>query len=66
MTLERDARRIVAAPILYLRGVLLEDVDTGGYGLSLEQACAALSFLFLLGLVLLVFAPETKGRELPE
>jgi hypothetical protein len=31
-----------------------------------EQSAAGLSLLFLVGIVLLAFAPETKGSELPE
>ena len=34
--------------------------------ISLAHSAAILSFLFLLGVVVLLFAPETKGQELPE
>ena len=37
-----------------------------GLGLSLESTASILSLLFLLGVVTLLFAPETKGQELPE
>ncbi|MBW3538688.1 MAG: MFS transporter [Planctomycetes bacterium] len=53
--------RILAAPILFLSGWMQRD-----WGFSLENAAALLSLLFLAGAVLLVFAPETRGRELPE
>lgn len=35
-------------------------------GLSFENAASLLSLLFLAGIVLLVWAPETKGTELPQ
>lgn len=35
-------------------------------GLSFENAASLLSLLFLAGIVLLAWAPETKGTELPE
>ena len=31
-----------------------------------RKAATALSFIFVLGLVTLIWAPETKGRPLPE
>ena len=31
-----------------------------------ERACAAISFVYLLGMVLIWFAPETKGKPLPD
>ena len=34
--------------------------------LPLPQAISVLGFLFLLGLVVLIFLPETKGKDLPE
>jgi len=52
--------RILAAPVLFLSGWMQKD-----WGYSLEQAASILGLLFLVGIVLLVFAPETKGRELP-
>jgi hypothetical protein len=33
---------------------------------SYPQACSALSFIYLLGLVIIAFAPETRGKPLPE
>lgn len=58
--------RILAAPILFLSGTLRETEERGGYGFSLEDAASLLCTLFLAGVVALIFAPETKGRELPE
>ena len=52
--------RLLAAPILFLSAAIKgPDVD-------LRLAVCLLSLLFSLGLVLLVFLPETKGRPLPE
>src|SRR5262249_18583618 len=53
--------RVVAAPMLFASGWLQRD-----WGLTLEGAASLLSLLFLLGLVVLLFAPETRGSELPE
>lgn len=53
--------RIFAAPILVLRGLMQQN-----WGLSMPDAASALSLLFLVGAFLLLFAPETKGCELPE
>jgi MFS family permease len=54
--------RFLAASILILRGWMRND---DGLGLSLESTASILSLLFLIGIVALVFAPETKDRELP-
>ena len=53
--------RIIAAPMLWLSGML-----KGAPGMDLRQAVVILSSLFLVGLVLLIFLPETKDRPLPE
>lgn len=53
--------RILAAPILFLAGWMQKD-----WGYTMSQACSLLSLLFLGGVVLLLFAPETRGQELPE
>ncbi len=54
--------RVLAAPILVARGWLQ---SPQGASLSLRGAASLLSLLFLLGMVLLAAAPETRGRELP-
>jgi MFS family permease len=51
--------RVLGAVILLVRGTL-------GSALGLRWAVVAMSGLFWVGLLVLVFAPETKGRELPE
>lgn len=53
--------RLVAAPILWFSGVL-----KGMPGMDLRHAILLLSTLFLAGLVLLLFLPETRGEPLPE
>src|SRR5688572_18762140 len=53
--------RLVAAPILWLSGML-----KGLPGMDLRYAVMILSSLFVLGLVLLLFLPETRGKPLPE
>ena len=53
--------RIVAAPMLILSGVV-KAMD----GLDTKQALSLLASTFLLGLVVVMFMPETKGQDLPE
>jgi predicted MFS family arabinose efflux permease len=59
--------RILAAPILALSGWM--QTKLVGLGMTkaaaLSNAAALLSLLFALGVVLLWFAPETKGQDLP-
>ena len=52
--------RLFAAPILIIKGWLMNN-----QGYSAAEAASLLSLLFLLGILLLPFAPETKGRDLP-
>jgi MFS family permease len=52
--------RIIAAPILVLAGWMQKDA-----GYTLEQTVTILSSLYLIGSVVLFFAPETKNKELP-
>lgn len=51
--------RVLGALILLVRGGL-------GERIGLRWAVVALSGLFWIGLLLLIVAPETKGRDLPE
>jgi MFS family permease len=53
--------RLFAASILVLSGELKSRP-----GMSLQLAVSILGTLFLLGLVILLFLPETKGQPLPE
>ncbi|MFQ5732866.1 MAG: MFS transporter [Planctomycetaceae bacterium] len=58
--------RILAAPILLLSGKMRDVPAKGGFGYSMEDAASVLCLLFLAGVLALVFAPETRGRTLPE
>ena len=53
--------RVTAVPVLLLSGWLKSDA-----GLDLRVAMAGLASLFLVGIVLALMLPETKGKELPE
>jgi len=53
--------RIIAAPILFTAGWMQHD-----WGYSLRDTASLLSVLFLVGVAVLFFAPETRGTELPE
>lgn len=59
--------RLAAAPILLLNGWLQRDgLHWGGLAIEpigLARACLLLSSLYLLGLVVLAFAPETRVRQ---
>jgi MFS family permease len=52
--------RILASAGPFLTGLLVTAL--GGFG----QAASAIALIYLLGLLILPFAPETKGRPLPE
>jgi hypothetical protein len=52
---------LLAAPILWLAGML-----KGLPGMDVRHAVMILSSLFLAGLVVLIFLPETKGQPLPD
>ena len=52
--------RLIAAGVLLINGYLKKA------GVSFENAATLVSLLFLVGIALLIFAPETKGTELPE
>lgn len=53
--------RLLAAPMLVANGWIQHR-----FGVTMENACLWLSGLFFIGIAVLAFAPETKGRELPE
>jgi len=53
--------RVLAAPILLLSGWM-----QSRWSWSLDNAASVLSLIFLAGILLLLVAPETRGRELPE
>ncbi|PQO26345.1 MFS transporter [Blastopirellula marina] len=51
--------RVVAVPVLLAAGALKSEID-------LRLAVSLLALLFLVGVVIMLFLPETKGQELPE
>ena len=52
---------MAAVPVLVLSGWLQKE-----RGLGVEASAALLSLLFLPGALLLLAAPETRGRDLPD
>jgi MFS family permease len=62
--------RFVAATGSWLTGMLIslyaETAVTGGAAAPMRYAGLTMCGIFLLGLVVLPFAPETKGKPLPE
>lgn len=52
--------RLLASPILILTGWMQRDL-----AMSLTDSATLLGLLFLLGIVVLAAAPETRGKELP-
>jgi MFS family permease len=54
-----NAGRLLAAPVLILSGLVKTQYP-------LADAIALMGVLFLLGLAVLAFLPETRGQELPE
>jgi MFS family permease len=55
--------RLVAAPVLVISGWLKQQTV---WRLTPDDVASLLSLLFLVGIALLVVAPETRGQELPE
>lgn len=53
--------RVLAVPVLFFSGWL-----KAREGMDLRVAVSWLGVLFLAGVVLILFLPETKGKELPE
>lgn len=58
--------RLVTFPMLLLTGWMKLPESKGGLGYTLPEAASTLSWLFLLGVVVVLFAKETRGEELPE
>lgn len=54
--------RIIAAIGTLQLGFLVEHQFSGDYG----KACAVLCLIYVAGLVVIAFAPETKGKPLPD
>jgi MFS family permease len=69
--------RIAAAPILFISGWLQKGLEFSSetkywqldlviHPIGLSSACTLLSYLYLIGALVLLIAPETRGREAPE
>lgn len=58
--------RYLAAAFPLMLGKLNEMLLANGVHEPFRKAATILSFIFLLGLVALIWAPETKGQPLPE
>ncbi|MEM9480137.1 MAG: MFS transporter [Verrucomicrobiota bacterium] len=58
--------RLTAAPILVITAYAQMPVNDGGFGWTNEFLASWLSGLFLIGAVIVLFAPETRGQDLPE
>jgi hypothetical protein len=60
--------RYVAAAGIFVLGYMTSQLfaPAKGYAEPMRYAGVTMSLIFLLGLVALPFAPETKGRPLPE
>lgn len=63
-----NAARVFAAPFAVLLGNLSKFYATHGFvgGKAFAMAATTVSVVYLLGFVALIFAPETKGKPLPE
>lgn len=59
-----NAAHVFAAPAALMLGNLAKWY--GGAGRGFAMAATTISFIYLAGFVALIFAPETKGKPLPE
>lgn len=57
-----NSGRVLAAVGAMSTGQMMVHLFHGSY----PQACATITFVYLVGMVLIWFAPETKGKPLPE
>lgn len=59
-----NAARVLAAPFAIMLGNLAKWYGGGGRGFAM--AATTVSFVYVVGFIALMFAPETKGKPLPE
>ncbi len=57
-----NSGRVLAAAGVLTSGVLIKDVFDGQY----PMACATITCVYVLGMMLIALAPETKGKPLPD
>ena len=55
-----NSGRVLASAAPFLTGWLVTELGTFG------RAASTVALIYLVGLVVLIFAPETKGKPLPE
>ncbi|MBI5769163.1 MAG: MFS transporter [Verrucomicrobia bacterium] len=58
--------RYLAAPFPLLLGYLNRELSASGAAEPFRTAATIVSFIFVLGLIALIWAPETKDKPLPE
>jgi hypothetical protein len=58
--------RYLAAPAPWLMGKLSSVLKDGGVAEPFRMAAIIMCSVFLVGMIALVWAPETKGKPLPE
>lgn len=58
--------RLAVFVVLAVSAWMLRQESEGGLGMTRAESATWLSGLFLVGAILLIFAPETKGQDLPE
>ena len=57
-----NSGRVLAAAGALTSGMLIKDVFNGQY----PMACATITFVYVVGMIIIWFAPETKGKPLPD
>jgi MFS family permease len=57
-----NSGRVFAAAGVLLSGQLIKNVFDGQY----SMACATITFVYVIGMIVIAFAPETKGQPLPD
>ncbi|MFB3787057.1 MAG: MFS transporter [bacterium] len=58
--------RYISAPFPWLMGALADWLLLAGYENPFRLACSIVAFIYVVGIIAITFAPETKGQPLPE